>query len=68
MTKIIEQSFVGIVAAMLGSYVTINVHQAEISNIKQQRAESEQRTAQAISEVSRQVSELRQVMLRRNNQ
>lgn|SRR5512139_267080 len=66
MTKILEQSFVGIVAAMIGSYVTINVHQSEIDNLKQQRIESDARTSQAISEMSRQVSELRQVLLHSN--
>ena len=65
-TRLLEQTFVGVVAASIGSYVTIHVQQAEIDNLKLQRQESELRTAQALSEVSKQVAELRQVLLTRD--
>ena len=69
MTRVLEQSFVGIVAAALGSYVTLNVHQTEITTLKMQRIESDARTAQAISDseqrVTAQITEMRAILLKR---
>jgi hypothetical protein len=68
MTRIIEQSFVGIVAAALGSYVTLQVHSKEIENLKGQRLESELRTARAVADsetrLTAQIAEVRAVLLK----
>lgn len=69
MTRIIEQSFVGVVAAALGSYVTLQVNQTEIATLKQQRVEEELRTTEAIHDsearVTAQIAEMRAVLLNR---
>lgn len=74
MTRILEQSFVGIVAAALGSYVMIQVQATEINSMKLQRLEDEQRITRSIdaaemrrtaqlSELRAQITELRTVIL-----
>lgn len=70
-TRIIEQSFVGIVAAAVGSYVTLNVHQTEISTLKAQRLEAELRTSKAVADsearLTAQIAEIRAVLLKRKD-
>lgn len=76
MTRLIEQSFVGILAAAIGSYVTLQIHQTEIDNLKQARILTEQlriadqaKTTAAIEaselRVTNQISELRQILLKK---
>lgn len=67
MTRIIEQSFVGVVAAAVSSIVTLNVNKAEIENLKTERIIAEQRTSKAVADsearLTAQIQELRMVML-----
>jgi hypothetical protein len=68
MTRLIEQSIVGIIAAALSSYVTLQVNQAEIANLKEHGIESELRTTTAISaseqRVTAQIAEMRAILLK----
>lgn len=67
MTRIIEQSFVGVIAAIGGSYIMVQVQQAEIANLKEQRIEAELRTTKSISDsearMTQQITELRTLLL-----
>jgi len=69
MTRIIEQGFVGVVAAALGSYVTLQVNQTEINTLKVQRVEADMRTTAAIeaseARVTQQIVEMRAILLNR---
>jgi hypothetical protein len=68
MTRIIEQSFVGVVAAAVGSYATLQVHSKEIDTLKAQRVEAEIRTAKAVADseirLTAQIAEVRSVLLK----
>lgn len=77
MTRIVEQSFVGIVAAALGSYVTLQTQSVEIDNLKEARKATElvrladqAKTAEAIKEsearVTAQITELRGILLKKD--
>lgn len=67
MTRIIEQSFVGVIAAIGGSYIMVQVQQAEIAHLKEQRIEAELRTTKSISDsearMTQQITELRTLLL-----
>ena len=67
MTRIMEQSFVGVIAALGGSYIMVQVQQAEIANLKEQRVEAEIRTTKSISDsearMTQQITELRTLLL-----
>ena len=67
MTRLVEQGFVGIVAAVVGSFATLKVHQSEIATLKSHQLEYETRTAKALTEaelrLSAQITELRAFLL-----
>lgn len=69
LTRIIEQSFVGLVAAAMGSYVTLQVNTRDISELKTARQHDNTQTAEAIKEseqrVTAQIVELRSILLKK---
>ena len=72
MTRIMEQSFVGVIAAIGGSYIMVQVQQAEIAHLKEQRIEAELRTTKTISDsearMTQQITELRTLLLMQQHQ
>lgn len=63
-TRLIEQAVVGIVAAGIGSYVTLEVNKNEIKQLKEQRIETNAAIRESEARVTAQISELRSTLLR----
>ena len=67
LTRLIEQSFVGIVAAAIGTYTTIQVMQKDIDRLKEDQIKQEATAAKAVAEsearVTSQITEIRRIML-----
>lgn len=70
-TRILEQAFVGIVAAAISSYATLQVHQEKIASLEKKAQETQQQASIAVKEseirLTQQIAELRLIMLQKAN-
>lgn len=66
-TRLIEQSVVGIIAAAVGSYVTLEVNKTEIAHLKEQRVETYAAIKESEQRVTAQIMELRTQLLRQRD-
>lgn len=69
LTRLVEQSFVGLVAAAMGSYVTLQVNTKDIAEIKTARQLDNATAAAAIRDseqrVTAQIVELRSILIKK---